>query len=1003
MNTERQKSNHEQILVIGGGISGLQSAINIEKMGKRVVLIERSAALGGALPFLFRTYPECACCRIYGLMLEVINSPNIEVLTLAEVSSVKKWEDKFIAKIVQKPRYVDPATCISCDKCAEVCPVDVEISGGFGWGKRKAIFLPYPEAVPYAYSIDSANCMFFKDGSCGECEKICPTKAVKLNDAEKEVEVEVSNIVVASGFDLPDVSALNKYGYQLPNVLTSVEFERLLSISGPTGGKVICPGTGKQPERIAWIQCVGSRETKSSDASHCSSVCCMFAIKEAINAKEFLGESVETDIFFMDVRAFGKHFEEYANRAIKQNVNFKYTRIHSVLPKPGSDKLVIYYHNHEKDLIEEAEYDLVILSTGLRLSGNTKNLLSTLGVDLGISSFAKTDDFNPVKTSLPGIYVCGSVGGPKDIHDSLVEAGSVAAEIVASTGLSEQKEQHQKPVELLDENRVGVFLCDCPLYEIPKDQLQVLVDKVKSQSGVVLVETVDALCTEKGRDFISKKLRDNRINRVIITACAVTVRRAMFEELLKHEGLKPFMLEVIDLNEHITDTDKVAGKVNVFSLVSGINEAITLLLGLPFPEARKVPVIPSALVVGGGVCGMNYALDIANQGFPVVLVEKSSELGGKTALFARTWEGKPVEKYVNTLKERVLNHDKIEVCFDSEVIENRGHEGNFVSVILNRKTGETREINHGVTHLALEADEFKPRGLYCYGQSQKVLTLSEFQSELESGEGLAQCKTAIFIQCVGSRNEERPYCSRTCCTHAIASALEFKQINPDANIVIMHRDIRTYGLKEKLYQEALASGIFFVRFDPSNPPSVEEKDGGLEVRVKDSVLGSELVFETDRVILSTATIPNNLEVSKVFSVDLDENGFFAESHEKMKPVEFYNGAITMSGPAHAPKFLDESIAEAKAAVASAFRLLRQGTVEVGGVVAVVEKGRCAVCCTCVRVCPFDVPKIIGGASFIDDALCKGCGACVAECPGKAISLVRYDEETFLGKCRSCLA
>ena len=1003
MDTARQISDKKPALVIGGGISGLYSALNLARMGVKVVLVEKSPALGGALPRLFRTYPECACCRIYGEMLEVVNNPEIDVLTLAEVSKVERKKEGFVATVLQKPKYVNVTACIACGKCVEVCPETVNIQGGFEWGERKAIYIPYPQTVPYAYTIDADSCLFFRDGTCRECEKVCPTEAIKLEALEEKKELDVSNIIVASGFDLPDVSILNKYGYQLPNVVTSVEFERLMSLSGPTKGKVLCPGNGKPPEKIAWIQCVGSRDTRNAETSHCSSVCCMFAIKEAINAKELLGESTETDIYFMDVRSFGKHFEEYANSAQEQNVNFKYTRIHSVVPKADSEKLEIIYHNHETDQVEKTEYDLVILSTGLRLTESTRHFLRDLGVDIDVSTFAKTDSFNPVKTTVPGVYVCGSVGGPKDINDSMVEAGAAAAEVATGLGQPEAIGSGPETGEIEEETRLGVFLCDCPVYQIPSDQIKPLIDKVTSCSGVVLAESVGTLCTEKGKDFISKKIKDNGINRVVVTACALTIRRAMFEELLKKEGIKPIMLEMVDLSDHVSDVEEGSNKVNVFSLGAEIEGAISKLVKLPSIPVRNVPVVPSALVVGGGVSGMTYALTLADQGYEVVLVEKRAKLGGRANDF-QTWNGESVKPYIDGLTNDVQKHPRIKIYLESEVVENKGHKGNFVSVISDNKTGKTEEINHGVIHLAVGAQEFKPEGYYGYGENPNVMTLSEFQTELsDKKEELSKIRTAVFIQCVGSRDQDRPYCSRVCCTKAIMSALELKKMNPDINVVVLHRDIRTYGLKERLYQEALASGVFFVRYDRATPPIVESQGDTLEVRVKDFVLGNELIFTADRVVLSTATVPNNTEISRIFSVDLDDNGFFAESHTKLKPVEFYNDAITMSGSAHAPKFLDESIAQAKAAAASAMGILCEGFVEVGGIVAVVDRGKCAVCCTCVRACPFDVPRIVDGVSFIDEALCKGCGACVAECPGKAISLIQYEEEVLLGRCRACLA
>ena len=1002
MNTLKQSSDDKPVLVVGGGISGLQSAISLAKIGAKVIVAEKSPALGGALPLLFRTYPECACCRIYQKMLEVQFNPGIEVMTLAEVTDVKKKKSGFTVTILRRPRYVNTAKCIACGKCTEVCPEAVTVDGGFEWGERKAAYLPYSQAVPFSYVVDAENCLYKKGESCRKCEEICPTGAIDLEMAESERKVDVSGIVIASGFELPDVSILNKYGYQLPNVLTSVEFERLLNINGPTGGKVICPGGGKPPEKIAWIQCVGSRDTRYPDTSHCSSVCCMFAIKEAINAKEVLGENVQTDIYFMDVRAFGKHFEEYANGAQERNVAFRYTRIHDVLPSAGSNRVEICYHDHENDLVKKDEYDLVILSTGLKVSASTRMLLEKLDVELDISSFAKTQSFNPVKTTVPGVYVCGSVSGPKDINDSLVEAGAVAAEIATSPDFSGIPAGKENEGTIPADCRIGVFICKCSLYEVSTKEIRALREKLSSCPGVVSVKSVKNLCTATGQRSILKDIREKKLSRLLITGCAVSVRRPMFEEAIREEGLRAEVLEMVDLGEHAS-SENDSTRINVFSLGAALENSIENLNKVSSLPVTTVTVEPSALVVGGGVAGMEFALSVASGGYRVYLVEKEKRLGGRAGAFLLTWKGEPVRPYIKDLVSRVKKHPGIEILLESEVIKSEGYRGNFKSVVLNRRTGEKSIIAHGVTHLATGASELKPVGYYDYGVNPKVVTLGEFQKKLieESGD-IAGAGCVVFIQCVGSRDEQRPYCSRVCCTRAIMSALELKRINPAVNVAILHRDIRTYGLKERLYREALSAGVFFVRYDPSMCPAVESEGEKTQVRVRDRILDAELVFEADMVVLSTATVADNSEVSRVFSVDVDENEFFAESHRKMKPVEFFNDAITMSGDAHAPKFLDEAIAQAKAAAASALAILRNKTLQAGGIVAVVDRSRCAVCCTCVRVCPFDIPRIVDGVSFIDSGLCKGCGACAAECPGKAISLVMYEEDAVFGKLGECL-
>ena len=1004
MNSESKEIMGKPVMVIGGGITGIHASLNLARMNYKVILIETSAALGGAFPYLFRTYPDCACCRIYSKMLEVITHPNIDILTLSEVSDIRGKIGQFHVEVTIRPRYVDLARCVSCGRCADVCPQKVDIRSGFEWGSRKAAYIPYPQAIPYGYAIDDRNCLQLLDGSCQECQKVCPTDALKFAEHERNKVFEVGAIILASGFESTPVSICNKYGYQLPNVITAPEFESLLSPFGPTHGELLCPSNGIPPERIAWIQCVGSRDTRRPDFAHCSSVCCMYAIKEAINARENLGGEVETDIFYMDIRAFGKGYDEYYQAAREEyGVRFRLSRIHQILPSQDLDNLRITYHDQETDQVKDKEYDLIVLSTGMQIPSSVKELEKKLGLATGTSSFIRTSAFNPVETSCPGIFACGSLAGPKDIYDSMIDAGAAAASMADIYALPDKVEEKTPEMPSLEEKpRIGVFLCECPILQLETESFDQIKRMVKDLPNVSLVKSEKTLCTEAGRESIANTAKEANLNRVLVTSCSPGIHRPLLTQALGRQNLRPSMLNIIDLVESQTIPAHKKEIVETDRLKEDIERSVSDASGsLPLPP-RMTSVTPSALVVGGGISGLEFAITLADSGFSVHLIEKSERLGGHALEINETWRGEPVKPYMENLTHKATSHPEITIYLNSEVTENKGAAGHFRSVITPLNGGERKEIIHGVTHLATGAKEFKPAE-YLYGKDPNVITLMELEKGLNlKDRKLTEISLAVFIQCVGSRERDRPYCSRVCCTRALRCTLKLKELNPKAEICVLHRDVRTYGLREEVYQDALREGVFFIRYDLSTRPSVTyDENGILRVKVEDPVIRKIISIKPDLLVLSTATVPDAREISQIFSVDLDENGFFAESHTKLRPAQFYKEGITMSGMAHGPKFLDESIAQARAAATHAMTILQRNNIMFGGSVAVVDRGLCAACYTCARVCPFDVPVIRDGASTIDETLCQGCGACVAECPAKAISLTRYEDQRISPDCASC--
>ncbi|MDM8515410.1 FAD-dependent oxidoreductase [Desulfobacterales bacterium HSG16] len=1034
MNQNRQEvqvNNIKPVLVVGGGIAGIHCALTLAEMNHNVVLLEKSAALGGILPKLHRTYPDCACCRIYKSMLDAETHPNIRILTHSEITDVKQdGPQDWSVSISTRTKCIDPDKCIACGLCAEVCPQEV-LCGGIE--SRKAAFIPYPQAVPYAYSIDTEECLHFKDDSCRECEKICPTGAISFSQQPDSLQsgefvLNAGAVVLATGISATPDAVLNKYGYQQPNVFTALEFERLQSMSGPTHGRLVRPDNGTAPEKIAWIQCVGSRDAKEPGCGHCSSVCCMHAVKEAVGAKEKLGNDLTTDIFYMDLRAFGKGFEEYYNDAKARGVGFKRSRINEIIPpRPGTDRATVVYHDQDTNQVATGAYDMIVLSTGIQPPLENKSLIEQFGLYAGDSGFVETESLNPVVTPVPGLYVCGSLSGPKDIYDSMTEAGAAAGQAAAYMPLPARKtDVSLDSVSSPDTTRIGLFICSCPI-DKDKSSIDKNFDLLKEEPGVEVLCLDEVLCNKKGRKRIVDIVEKNALNQLLVTSCAPTVHRALLEGTLKARGLENMNICMVDLtmlastliHKSPAEAEKSSAVIKTglktelkTELKTGMLSAdmlkaqIKALFSRGILPAREASIkSTAALAVGASISGMEYALTLADKGIEVHLADARKSLTGSDAEMAMTWKDESLASIsVQELITAVTGNPQIHLHLNAQVTKNYGYVGNFVSEITDMNTGKATTVCHGVTHIAPVTSELAPAE-YLYGEHSGVVTLASLEKRLADPEEKLSKKTKniVFIQCVGSREAERPYCSRTCCTRSLNLALKLKAMNPKLDITILFRDMRTFGLKELIYDKARKAGVVFIRYSIDDKPFVKSVDDNkLKAVVTEPLLNRKLVLEADMIVLAAAEVAQNQKLGNLFSVDLDKNGFFAESHTKMKPVQFYRQGITMSGAAHSPKFSDESISQAKAAAACALTILQKSTIPLENAIAQVTVPSCPVCCTCVRACPYGIPRIEGHVSVIDPNLCQGCGACASLCPGQYIKMSENQHQMACGNCHGIL-
>ena len=789
--------------------------------------------------------------------------------------------------------------------------------------------------------------------------------------------------------------------------MTSLEFERMLSASGPTMGHLIKPSDETEPKKIAWLQCIGSRDSNQCGNGYCSSVCCMYAIKDAMVAKEHAKGDLDCTIFNMDIRTFGKDFEKYYDRARNQEgVKFVKARVHTIDEIGDNKDLRIRYADEAGELQEEI-FDMVVLSVGLQVSEQTIDLATRLEVEMDPYHFAVTQPFSPVETSRQGVYVSGSFQEAKDIPSSVSEASAAAC--AAGARLAAARNTLTRTVELPEEidvseevPRIGVFVCNCGINIAGVVDVAAVEEYAKSLPYVTYVTQNLFTCSQDSQDQMKEIIKEQNLNRIVVAACTPKTHEAIFMDTLRECGLNKYLFEMANIRNqgswvHAKETAEVTEKSKDLVRMAVARAATLNPLG-----EKTIPVNQKALVVGGGIAGMNASLGLADQGYEVFLVEKENQLGGMANNLKATIEGAQIQPYLTDLRERVSSHKNIQVLTQSLIVGFSGFKGNFTTEVLVGPGMYERKIEHGVVILATGAKEYQPKE-YLYGEDKRVMTQVELTQHMENLKP-GSLNQVVMIQCVGSRNEENPNCSRICCQNAIKNALHIREEHPDANIYVLYRDIRTYGLLEEYYKEARKQGILFFRYTPENPPQVESSEAGVNVTFHDHVLNRPLQVTADVLALSAGMVPEDTaELASIVKLARTPEGFFMEAHVKLRPVDMATEGIFVCGTAHSPKLISETISQANAAASRAITFLSQSELTLSAITAEVKQDMCASCLICVRSCPYEVPKInADGVSEIDEALCHGCGVCAAECPAKAIELNWYEDDQLICKIESLL-
>jgi heterodisulfide reductase subunit A2 len=1003
MQIQKKSPSQNSVLIVGGGIGGIRAAMDLAEAGRDVILIDKAYSIGGLMTQLDRTFPtnNCDLCTLSPHLSETGRQQHINLMAMTRLVSVEGDMGNFTATLTQAPRHIDLEKCTACGDCYRKFPECVRFSPGLD--HRAPTCMRYPQATPHAYSIDLDKCSDIQD-----LTRVCQAGAIVPDQSEETKKIKVGSIILSPGAAVFDPAGLDNFSYGVhPDVVTSLEYERILSASGPTQGELVRPSNGKQPKKIAWIQCVGSRGLQKGAASYCSSACCMFSLKEAIVTKERFQQSIETTIFYMDMRTFGKDYEQYRNRAENEfGVQFVRSRPHSIIKDAETGDLEITFALDSDSVLHKETFDMAVLATGFYVPEDVRRMSAELGIELNPHHFAQTGSFSPVCTSKPGIFVCGLFESPKDIPETIVQASAAAC--MASKSLESPTdilEADTEPVLQRDvsheEPKIGVFICDCGLNIGSIIDTQKLAEYARNLPQVAVSEIIGHGCSKESLDRVEKAIVSHALNRVVIGGCSPRTHETKFQEVLKKAGLNKYLLEIANIREqatwvHADNPSAASAKAEhlVHMAVSSVKQAHPL-------ADHSLSMNKDILVVGGGVSGMNTALTLADQGFKVFLVEQSAALGGLAINIRKTLQGEDVQTYMKDLIQKTLNHDLIEVITGAIIVDHSGMPGLFMTGMQIAPQMYYRQIKHGVTILATGALQNRPQE-YLLGEHPAVMNQMDMDALIEDDpESIAGLESVAMIQCVGSRCPDNPNCSRICCQSAIKNALRIRDMNPEVRIFVLYRDMRTYGFSEDFYLEARKKGVIFVRYEKDNPPKVTAHNDKVEVNFTDPILGRPISVLVDKLCLSTGLVADDEateDLAMVFRLQRTHDGYFLEDHIKLRPLDLPIPGFFVAGTAHAPKNIRESIADAQAAAGRAQTLLARNRIELGAAVARVDRDKCASCLICVRACPFDIPFINAeGYSEIDPAKCHGCGVCAAECPAKAIQLMQFEDDQILAK------
>jgi len=994
------------ILVIGGGISGIEASLTLAEQGYKVILVEKTSSVGGRMAQLDKTFPtlDCSICILAPKMVESSRHPNIELLAYSEVEELNGEAGNFKVKIKKKAKYVNWDACTGCGACSEKCPMK-KIPNEFeeGIGMRTAIYIPFPQAVPRKAVIDPEKCLFLTKGACKLCEKECEAGAINWEDKDEIVEYDVASIIVATGFDQLNPEVVDRYHFsEYPNVITAMQYERLLSASGPTEGELLRPSDKKHAHNIAFIACVGSRNEDL--CAYCSKFCCMYMAKEGVVTREHAPDTNVT-IYFNDIRVIGKNQDEFIERA-KNEYQLKY---HHGVPgdireHPDNHNLIVKSANLDTGEVDVDEYDLVVLANGVIPRKDANRLGEILGIENNELGFYKTNDSTEdLRSTKEGVFVTGSCQSPDDIANSVAKAGGAAAlAAIYAVPLSEEEQKVELPplipINPTDKPRIGVFVCRCGINIAGYIEVPELVEYAKTLPNVVYATENKYSCSQLTQDIIKEKILEHKLNRVVVAACTPRTHEPLFQKTIREVGLNEYLFNFVSIREldswvHMKDNPRATDKAKDL-----IRMGVARVAKQRTELKIKGDVIPEALIVGGGVAGLSAAMEIANKGFKVHLVEKDDKLGGQLNLIYKiNFDRIDSKQFLENTLTKYNDYKNITTYLSSEIKDVKGSIGDFKVKVRNNIEGKDLTLNVGVIVAATGAYEYKPKGWYNYGKNENVMTQLELSNKLRNNE-LKDGETLVFIHCVGSRQPEGgngvTYCSLICCSESIRHALYVKENYPNSNIYVLYRDIRV-GTDEEPYYWKARENVNYIRFN--DYPTLDDSNGKLSINVKDILTQTDLTIDADKLVLSTPLIPNDTqELGEMIKCARDQNGYFLEAHVKLRPVDFATDGIYLAGTCHGPKGIADAISQGRGAAAHALIPLISGEVENEPLVSIVNPALCIGCQKCEEVCNFgaigvnpDTPTMVSESNPL---LCKGCGDCSAACPAGAITMSHFADE-----------